>query len=304
METKVIELTETLVRTCRQVLSAIVLDPQTEIIDVSVKRIQTTRFDNPHERTCYILQIRTNDASMVSGAVNSFKGSYKERLEGALQAILESLVPDAEVAVDILGPTGPTVEKLIQYEQLERTKRLRSDSPIAVTAKEFEIPYILVRGRHLVGPNPALARVLAQFSLKHKLARALDLFSGTGIVTKVILREAPRASVTAVERDETKIRAMMRHVTSGGAEIFHGDAFTYPLKGRFDVIVADPYYEDCVSFLKARVGAIRSCAENLVMVGGRIENESWNGKIRGLLEEARFEVQSETLYGQTVFVCS
>lgn len=305
MATKVNELTDTLTRTCRELVSSLVLDPQTQILDVHVKTVRTTRFDSPKERTCYIVQIDTNDSSMVAGAVDAFKGSYKERLEGALQAALRDSDGEAEVAVDIIGPSGPAVEKLLPLADLEVSCKLSHDAPISAVAREFGIPYILIRGRHWIGPNPALAKVLLSVLRKDATPQTvLDLFAGTGIVTKVVLQLSPSPLITTVDSDENKTEAMHHHTQSNRVSIITADAFTIPINQHFDLIVADPYYEACVSFLKARGREVRSRARTFVVTGGRIEHESWNERIRRLLSGQGFRVRSETLYGQTLFVCT
>jgi hypothetical protein len=239
----------------------------------------------------------------VSGAVNGFKGSYKERLEGNLEALLRTLGEDADVAVDIRGPYGPTLDKLVEPQALLSAGTLGERSPIYATVREHKLSYVLIRGRHLIGPNPALAAVVGDWLKANSAARrAMDLFSGTGIASRVLLRDHPEVVVSAVDADERKTTWLARDIASARLKTITGDALSVPLDDQCDAIIADPYYEDCLGFLEKRGAEIRDRSRQLILVGGRIQHESWNDRVEAATRGCGFSVQRRALYGQMIFV--
>lgn len=304
MRPQTAQIAQRLSELCREILARIVLDPDTAILDLEVRIIKTPRFDCDQPRTCYLVRITTSDSSVVSGAVNGFKGSYKERLEGALDVEVRRFDPQAGAAVDIVGPGGPTVERFVAIAALEATNVVSASSPIVRTARAFDIPWILIRGRHLVGPSPAIADALRTLVAEGFAPETvLDLFSGTGIGSIVVARQAPGAAITSVELDETKVRAI-EGIRLGNMRVVHGDALTYPFRGLIDLVIADPYYEDALKFLDVRGPDLRRHAKKLVFVGGQVEHQSWNEKIESRLTHYGFDPKPVDLYGQRVYVCS
>src|SRR5207249_379515 len=122
-----------LVEVCRRALRAVVIAPEVRIEKISVECLRSPQFDSFHEKVIFVVRVHTNDASMVRGDSNAYKGSYKERIEGLLQGHAEALVPDCLVHLEIEGPSTDSVERLIAIDELIGSGRLNDNSPIVKT---------------------------------------------------------------------------------------------------------------------------------------------------------------------------
>ena len=287
---------------CRQALKEIILDPSVDISGVTVTKLSTDRFDSTKPKPCYIVTVRTNNATALRGGSDPFKGSYKERIEGILDFWIKRTDPGADAHLEILGPNSRSVDRLLPIESVIRSNRISRRSPILLTAEEYKIPYILTRGRHLIGPSPAVANVLATLIAQNgrTVERALDLYSGTGIAAKVVCRLAKPKQVIVVDSDPLKISRMKGHISDANVKFVVGDASRFPLRGRFDIVIADPYYENVLDFLGAQLDHITRCARTFLLVSGGVENLEWNRKILQTLTHHGLHTKPHIAFGQVI----
>lgn len=285
---------------CRKAASSVILSPQVEIADVSVTSLWSPRFDSQRERLVFVVRLQTNDAAMVRGDINAYKGGYKERIEAVLDFHAKEMYPDCEVHVEIDGPNTNSVERLIPVVQLIAADRLTDGSPIVETARRFSIPDVLIRGRHLIAPSPTIASYIEHLSSQERFQSALDLFGGTGLAAKAFLAGDTMKSVTVVERNPAHLEQMKTHLKDKRVEFVLADAFNYEFR-RFDVIVADPYYEDAMNFLELRLDAVLKNARVFVFVPGKLEDIRWNNEIDQKLRSAGSKVQRWDAFGQVLF---
>ena len=296
-------LADRLIATCREALKHILLAPSVEIRAIDVAVIHTTRFDSTTPNCCYLVTVNTNDATMVRGAVRSYKGSYKERLEAVLERLVKEYDPEGTVHVDIAGPETSTVDRLIPIRSFLQAKKLSSASPIVRTANEHGIEYIQIRGRHLIAPSPAIAQFLERYAKENSktLRRVADLFAGTAIATKVLLRTASPEKIVLVENDPMKVERIRHHIKDRTVEILEADALEFSFIDKYDLAVADPYYEDVELFLEKQIDNLRRSVRVLLLVPGNVEDVLWNARIRSRLESFHYHVVSHELYGQVIF---
>jgi len=288
---------------CREALQQITLAPSIEIRDVEVDVIDSPRFGSEAPRRSYVVRICTNDAAMVRGAVAAFKGAYKERIEAILNHEVTQAEPEATAYVEIEGPEMGTVDRLIGVQSFIQNKKLSSSSPIVRTAARYNIGYIQIRGRHLIAPSPAIAEFLENYAARNvnSIRSAIDLFAGTGIASKVLLRIARPEHMVLIENDPQKIRAIRRHIKENQVEIRETDALGFSFNQHYDLAIADPYYEDVHSFLTAQLENLRSFVNVFLLVPGNIEDRLWNDSVLSRLEEANYNVIPHQLYGQVIF---
>jgi 16S rRNA G966 N2-methylase RsmD len=291
---------------CRQVLPSILLDPGVRILAVEVSPLSTSRFDSEEPKTCYLVSIETNDASMVRGRARSLKGSYKERLEAVLDDHAKRAAPGTIVFLEIRGPESNSVERLLPISEMTIGGKLSKSSPIVRAAESNGIGYIQIRGRHLIAPSPAIAEFLENYAEKHigNIRSVLDLFAGTAVATKVICRVAHPESVIVVDNDSAKIEHCRRHISHPSVKFSTSDAMTYPITAPIDLVVADPYYEDVEEFLSRQLKAMARFAQNILLVPGNVEDRIWNDRMSSLLEQGGYTVAQHALYGQVVLEAS
>lgn len=292
---------ERLAIACRSVLASVLLDPHVAVGDIQVKYACVPRFDSRDGYPQFFVTVATNDASMLRGAVG-FKGSYKERVEGTLNYLVDSWMAGSRAYVEILGPESESVERLIPLSTMISNGRLSSASPIALCAEDYRIPYIQIRGRHLIGPNPALAVFLRDFALRNPdgCRTVMDMFGGTGITAKVICSHGSPRVVTLVDNDPQKTANMRKHIRASNVEIIDADANQIPIAESYDLVIADPYYEDVLSFLAHRLSTISECARVFVFIPGNVEHGTWNQGVSERIESAGFVVTWHQLFGQII----
>lgn len=289
-----------LIRVCKEMLESVVVAPDVQIRNVSVEYLRTARFDNVQEKPIFIVSVHTNDSTMVRGDPNLYKGSYKERIEGTLDFYAKELIPSCEVHLDIYGPNKRSVERLISVAELMQAGRLSAESPIIETAHCFSMPDILIRGRHIIAPSPTVANYLELLLKTETISSALDLFGGTGLTAKAICSVGNPERVTVVERDPAHMERMRRHLSDERVKFVLGDAFEYKFS-EYDLIVADPYYEDAIRFLDLRLGDIINSSRIFVFVPGKIEDLRWNNEVEQLLKRTGARVKRWQCFGQVLF---
>ncbi len=289
-----------LVLICRKAIASLIVDPAVEIGNISVLRLDAPRFQSWSEITTFVVTVSTNDSSALRGDCNRYKGSYKERIEGALDYYAKTTYGECDVHLEIIGPAARSVERLILAETMVSSGKLHADSPIIQTARRFSIPDILVRGRHLIAPSPALATYLERIMGQTKIYTALDLFGGTGLTASVLCCGTDLNRITVVENVEKHYLRMGEHLTDPRVNLVHGDAFKY-LVSKYDLIVADPYYEDAIEFLHNRLNAIMDATRIFLFVPGKIEDIQWNEEVYEILARTGCAVLKTALFGQVIF---
>jgi 16S rRNA G966 N2-methylase RsmD len=291
-----------LLKLCKTALDSVILDPSVNVRRISIKRLKPQHCLQTRGNKCLLVKVFTNDASMLRGAPDTYKGSYKERVEGIIDHFVQQSDPRAHAHLEIIGPDTGSVDRLIPIAKLLRKGKICADSPIVQTGKRYKIDYALIRGRHLIGPCPTIPAVL-QGIVKHKDIRtALDMFAGTGVATKAICMAGTPQLVTIVEKDESKVARMSGHLEGFPVEIKTMDAFEFQLEHDFDLVVADPYFEETIDFLDKKLPQIAHWAGIFVLSSGRIEDLTWNRKVQQKLIMAGLNVTKHTEFGEVVFV--
>jgi ribosomal RNA adenine dimethylase len=294
-------ISERLLETCRQILEEITLAPSIEIGDIDLEVLRSPRFDSEKPTTSYVITVNTNDATMVRGAVASYKGSYKERIEAVLDHVVREVDPNGHAYVNISGPESETVDRLLSIRSLVDAKKLLPTAPIVRTAKENGIDYVQVRGRHLIAPSPAIADFIEQYVFRHpdETRTVADLFAGTAVATRVLLRRANPQKIVVIDNDPQKIRRIRKQLQDSRVTILQGDALRWSI-GKFDLAIADPYYEDVFEFVDKQIENIRRKVRVLILVPGNVEDRTWNASVQERLESSHFTVFSHEMYGQVI----
>src|SRR5260370_32028493 len=165
------------------------------------------------------------------------------------------------------------------------------------------MPYVLLRGRHMVGPSPALASVVEKLiSDRRSIGSVLDLFAGTGIVSKVVCKLGNPKEVVIVEKDPIKVARMSRYLRDPRVRFTVGDATLMKLPRKpFDLVVADPYYEDALEFLSNQLSWITARARLFLLVSGGVEDLEWNNDVRVTLRRGGLKDTAPVEFVQVCF---
>lgn len=284
--------------------ASLIADPRVRIEGVECESIELETFEKAERSTGYIVILRTNDVSMLRGQVDSFTGNYKERLEAVLQHTLDAKDSGSRVLVEILGEDSRQIQKIVPIAELIVAGRVQWDSPLARIAANYGIDSAILRGRHIVGPSPAIAKAVERFvGSTHQVLSVLDLFSGTMITARVVLRHRSTSKVVCVDYDSRKFDQFASALLPDRVKCMLSDAFDFEPGERFDLTVADPYYEDALAFLKARGAILRRVTGALIFCSGGSENRSWNQQVELQLKSLGFGPSMASLFGRCVFTC-
>lgn len=291
-----------LLRVCKTALEEVILDPSVRIDRMTVRKLPSHECRHAGKNNCILVTVFTNDASMVRGAAQAYKGSYKERVEGVLEYFVRKSDINAHAHLEIVGPETASVERLVSIEELIRIGKLAQESPLAATGKAYGIDYALIRGRHLIGPCPAIATVLKRIIKMENIHTVLDIFAGTGVATKVAFALGKLNGAEIIENDPIKVERMKSHMLDLPVQFEITDAFEFRIENTYDLIVADPYFEDIPHFLEKQLNAIRERAKIFVLVSGATQDITWNRRISRSLIKSGFKVRRHTQCGEVVFV--
>jgi len=277
--------------------------PLASILSIRVDELSTDRFHVEGKEQAYILTVVTTNPTMLRGDRLPYKGSYKERVEAIVQDHLNRTNRRATAHIEITGPAG-SIDGMISLQALVQSGKATANSPLVRTASTYSIPGALIRGRHLIGPSPAIAALIRRLVRKSRVTTVLDLFAGTGVAAKVVCAEAAPTSVDVVELDPLKIEFLRGHLSAATVALFQRDALSYPIDRQYDLVVADPYYDMVMDFLDAQGVNIRTNARHLLLASGAVEDLAWNRVVRDRLTGLGFRVRRHADFGQVIFECS
>jgi 16S rRNA G966 N2-methylase RsmD len=266
-----------LIDICKSQLTEIILDPIKRNYQIECEEKSTLDWRTGLNTIVYILKIKTSHPIAVSGEPGGYKGFYKERVESVLNqfvSIHQKGNQLLKVIVEVIpvGANGGNLESLISLQLALHEGIVKDTSPVVEVAKKYGLEYILIRGRHLIGPNPGLVRIIEDISKENPPRTALDLFCGTGIIP-IVLHQYGVSDVTCVDNCPhfATVSGYLKKLKS--IKCINEDAFSFPLSGNYGLLIADPYYQDALRFLEVRISDIFQNTNIFVFVCCGVENE-------------------------------
>src|SRR5208337_2806504 len=141
-----------LLKVCRKAFDSVILDPSVKIKRILLKKGTARECHHGLSQKSLIVKVFTNDASMLRGAPEAYKGSYKERVEGILDYFVKEADASAHAHLEIVGPETSSVERLVLLSSLVNSGKVSPSSPYVTVGREHGIDYAVIRGRHMIGP--------------------------------------------------------------------------------------------------------------------------------------------------------
>lgn len=143
--------------------------------------------------------------------------------------------------------------KVVRVDWLIRSGRLSRFSPIALLSKELEVKWLTLWGGYVYGPTPGIAEALDLLISAVKPESMLDLFCGSGALSKL----AYFRGVKRVFSVDLYVEAAERNLEGcRGVEVLEADALSFRSPEKFDLLVADSP-EELIDAFVSDVGRIR-----------------------------------------------
>ncbi|MBA7505751.1 hypothetical protein ES706_04428 [subsurface metagenome] len=304
---KLEDVTNSLKSVCDTMLKEMILDPDKRDYEIECHKHSAKDWGTGRDTDLYVVKVYTAYPLTIGGDPGGYKGFYKERLEAVLNHIV-SLYQEGDRGAKVIVEVVPTevrhdtLESLVPIDKAYKGI-LAQGSPVDELVRKLDIPHVLVRGRHLVGPNPGLLLVVEKVCQEGMPKSALDLFAGTGVVSKFLHAQGVR-SITCVDNGHHFDISKELLGELSGITCVKEDAFRFRICQGFDLIVADPYYEDALNFLNARGNEILANTRIFVFVCGGVEHEHQRGQCKELIQSYLVVKPEEHLaYGQSILVC-
>ena len=285
----------------RSVIETIVLDPA-----VTYRIHYARNRDEIDWKTGRIIQvtsarITTNNRSMIMGEPGNYKGSYKQIIESLTEYMLSQKGIRRRVRLDIVGDNGP-IHRLIPVGTALSHGLIEKSSPVFLTATRYSIPHILIRGPHIEGPNPELAELVDDtLSSGQKM---LDLFAGTGLVAKIALRRNA-TEIVSLDMNTANTLAIMFRTSNRSSKFsfLQEDAFGFDVQEDFDLVVADPDFEDSLRVAAEIAPRLKDKCKKMILCHGYIEDRAWNRRVRKKLAESASKVKPVEKSSHAFSIC-
>ena len=129
-----------------------------EVADCQI--IDSIDWQSGSQTTIYRVAINADNKLLVIGEPGNYKGLYKESIETRLNSFLRRVNRNYKAWIDVSGEIK-SFHKLLALDKAIKQGVVSQASPVYKVAKALELPYVLIRGRYVVGPSPGLVQVKA-----------------------------------------------------------------------------------------------------------------------------------------------
>lgn len=288
----------------KEALKDLVLDPDTNIQVADCQIIDAIDWRNGSQTTIYRVAISADNKLLVMGEPGNYKGVYKESIETRLNDFLRKINRNYRAWIDVSGEVKP-LHKLLPLDKAVKQGVISRASPVYKTAKALQLPYVLLRGRYIVGPSPGLVEVVSECIQANHFETVLDLFTGTGAISKAALIKGIK-KVTCVDRNTANEISEILKEYSDKIVVHNNDVFDFILRMRkkIDLVVADPEYEKALRVAKEIAPRIRDRCKMFILCHGFVADQEWNASVRQALKEAGFTVEPFQKFGQVISKCT
>jgi len=141
------------------------------------------------------------------------------------------------MSISILFGEKPLKPKVVRIEHLLKSRRLSRVSPLTLLSKELGIKWLMLWNGYVYGPTPGIVEALDLLITSLKPKSMLDLFCGSGALSKLAYLKRVR-EITCVD---LYVEAAKRNLQRcKNVKIIEGDALSFKLYRNFDLVVADP----------------------------------------------------------------
>jgi 16S rRNA G966 N2-methylase RsmD len=281
----------------QRTLSDLVLDPSfffrikgCQLIDVSAERFGTSY-------KIIKLQISTNNRSLLLGQMKPFlpkgrTGYFDKYLSGLVDGYLagkysEKLADKYSLFIDVerIKPYNESTCMAIPVAWAEKKGIIDKGSELFRQLRKYEISEIIICGSSIIGPSLDMMMAVSEVVRQKGPKKILDLFSGTGTLSKIALVEGAQHATCLDISTEVFEKNLGKFLTK--IKIEKKDAFKVRNFGKYDLAILDTFYDDALQASKAIIPKLLDTRAILFHVGLFWES-NW---MYAILEQLRKNLQ-------------
>jgi 16S rRNA G966 N2-methylase RsmD len=243
-----------------------------------------------------VVYIQSNNPNRLLGLVHRNEkgkptGPYSFYINGFLDASLYSKSPREfslidEVELVVSETKGlSTIEGFVDVETVRNHGLVPRRSELNRILSKYELPYVLVIGRAVSGPDLDIIRIAEKINLQN--LRVLDMFSGTGGIASVCLQKGAK-HVVAVEQNTQALIALKSRF-GDRLSIVDTDAFSFRCNDYFDIAFFNPYYDETLFVAREIIPRLETTFERAFLSVCSRWNKPYLTKVLDTLSNNRFK---------------
>ncbi len=259
-----------------------------------------------------VIKVETNNRPLLLGQFINFRfthmrGFHIEYLTAKVEAILREAINNLdcplEVHFDVTPAQGrPLLEYVYRPLDLEvavALGMLSRDSRLYREMKRYELTSVILAGCEISGPNYAMIKAVEKICATSKVKKCMDLFAGTGSLTKVALKN--KASFVDCVDVNTGLITLNLQQFQGRYSIHNVDAFDFRHRGQYDLLILDPFYDFTLDVAQKLLPKYSGKVNMAILNMGLRINRYWISKIKTHINKispsAKFEDIGENTIG-------
>lgn len=261
------------------------------------------------------VEIMTNNRPLMLGQfmgfpTNGLRGYHPNYFFGFIHGYFEvryrkNLWNEYQIVLDVFE-TRDASNQLYRYVGLDEAVGegvICPDAPLYQAMRKYDLKYVLMAGSTLSGPSLGMIESVERLARERKIRAVLDIFCGTGSLTKVALRNGASSAVCIDCNIDYQCMADNLGTYRGNCVLIPADAYQYEPEEFFDLVVINPFYEFCLSTIEQIVPKLKGYYGTLLMNLGSHEEQYWISKLRSALSKQHRRIHAKVIAGEMIALC-
>jgi hypothetical protein len=295
----------------QSVLSELVADPEFSyaIEEVTLYSLQPTYAADPVR--ILVIGMQTNNRALLLGQFVYFsppamRGFHVEYLTARLETLFRSKcfpgVGELFIHLDVsqVPNSKQSPYTLLPLRKAISAGILTDDSRLAQHMHRYRLSHVLLAGSEISGPSSAMIEIVEEVCRTKRIKTCLDLFSGTGALSRVAATNGA-SLIVAVDLLPLDFDQALDEPASSVKRVT-ADAWLYEPEQSFDLLLADPFYDDAVRVAWEILPRMRGYARHLIFHIGLCFDRYWTDQVRLGIEKLCTRVAYRTIGESTVAI--
>lgn len=266
------------------------------------------------EYTRIVVRLVTNDRSLLTGQFSPFekgglRGFHENFLLGYLyghalalrgndqweEYFIEFDVEQTDVGVDYL-------HRWLTVDEALRCGIIGHESIFVYFAQKYLLKYVMMSGNVVSGPSVGMMEATARFLEKEPVSVFVDMFCGTGGLSKVALINGVQKIIAVDKHAEERIFFSNIGERRDRFSFHKEDCYEFQLPDHVDLIVLEPFYESAFEAACRILPKVIGKTKAVLFNTGSSNSKWWLEKIRLTIQAQGWQITEESLFGETIFL--